>query len=348
MKLDIGSEKNFLDFINRLNDKDKIALVSHTDLDGLAAAKVVNKVVNADLVFFLNYEELAEPLVQKLKENKVTKVIFTDLYIGDKEFLQSLEEFAEVLILDHHLTKQDWNSERTTFIKGEDGYCAGYLCYYLFSKVQSIEQLDWLVACSCISDYCHIKTADWLTGVFLKYQDMFEQQGTYVRKNGPIWDLQESLSLAIIYFKDQVRGLNTVFDKIGIDYADIGDLTAYASKVKGEVERLVQSFEREKEVFPKGFLFVFEPRFPCGSMISTIVSGNYLTKIIITVRPDPHLDIYHISVRRQDKQEDMAAFLKNLVSGLEGADGGGHVPAAGGHFQKKDLVEIKRRLGIKV
>ncbi|MEK6858629.1 MAG: hypothetical protein AABX53_01810 [Nanoarchaeota archaeon] len=347
MKLEIGSEKRFFDFVKNLTDTDTIALISHTDLDGLVAAKVANEVLDANIVKFVNYEELTQSLVDELKNAAVTKIVFTDLFIGNETFLRALEGFAQVLIIDHHITQKDWNSARTVFLKGEDGYCAGYLCYSLFSHIQSLEFFDWLVACSCVSDYCHIKTAEWLSSVYTKYNDVFEQRGLYVRTDGPLWDLQELLSLAIIYYKDLSRGLYTVFEGIGKTYGNIGSLRERALEVKSEIGRLVSLYNSERIPFPGGYFFLFTPRFPCSSMVSTIVSAQEIDKIVITARPDPELDYYHVSVRRQDKKQDMSAFLKKLLHGLEDSDGGGHIPAAGGHFLKKDLHEFKRRLGIK-
>ncbi len=347
MKLEIGSEKRFFDFVKNLTDTDTIALISHTDLDGIGAAKVVQGVLDANIVKFVNYEELTQSLVDELKNAAVTKVVFTDLFIGNEAFLRALEQFAEVLILDHHLAQKDWNSSRTTFLKCEDGYCASYLCYMFFSKMQDIKVLDWIVACACVSDYCHVKPSEWLSTVYTKYNDVFEQQGLYVRRDGPLWDLQELLSLAIIYYKDRKEGLKTVFSSIGMSYGDIGNLRVRGLDVKQEVQRLVDSYAKERVAFPGGYLFLFTPRFPCSSIVSTIVSAQEIDKIVITARPDPELDYYHVSVRRQDKKQDMSAFLKKLLHGLEDSDGGGHIPAAGGHFLKKDLHEFKRRLGIK-
>jgi len=344
MNLDIGSESRFQKFVEDLDDEDKIALISHTDLDGMVAAYVAHTVVGADLVKFVDYEELALPLAQQLKEEGITKIIFTDLYIGNREFVLALEEFAQVLILDHHLSKEDWNSDRTVFLKCQDGYCAGYLCYELFSKAKDLSMLDWLVACSCVSDYCHLKTEEWLTQVYSRYEDSFEKVGTYVRKSGQMWDLQEALSLAIIYFKND---LNEVFDRIGERYGDIGDLKDYADKVRGEVQRLVDLFEKDRVSFKDGYLFEFTPKFACGSMVSTILSGQDIHKTILTLRKDPHADIYHVSARRQDKKLNMADFLKQLVHGLDRGDAGGHVPAAGGSFGAMDIKEFKKRLGVK-
>src|SRR3989344_1117391 len=346
MKLDIGSEKRFFEFIGKLGDKDKIALISHTDLDGVIVPYVANKVVAADILLFLNYEDLNHKLVLSLKGKKVNKIIFTDLYIKDENFLKELEKFAEVLILDHHLAKKDWNSDKITFIKCEEGYCAGYLCYELFSKIQNLEKIDWLVACACVADYCHVKTIGLLEKVFAKYGDKFEMQGLYVRMSGKICELQEALSLALIYFKpDKIKN---VFDALGEKFGDIRDMGKYSSQVKNEVSRLVELFNKEKQTFPGGYLFEFTPKYGCGSMVSTILSGKYIDKIIITLRPDSAGKIYHVSLRRQDRKQNMDAFLVALLKGFKGADGGGHVPAAGGYFPTHYLNEFRQRLGVKV
>ena len=66
--------------------------------------------------------------------------------------------------------------------------------------------------------------------------------------------------------------------------------------------------------------------------------------MFITVRH--HEKFYTISLRRQDGKVDCSAFLQNILKNLGGADGGGHAKAAGGHFAKKDMPEIRRRLGL--
>ena len=173
MKLEIGSEKRFFDFIKNLNEKDKIGLISHTDLDGIVAAKVINMVIKADIVKFLSYSELNMELIKEIKKNKINKVIFSDLYIENLDFIKELEKFASILILDHHVAKTDLNSDKTIFIKGEEGYCAGYLCYELFSKLQDIEKIDWLVVCASISDFCNVKNSEWIKKVYEKYGEKF-------------------------------------------------------------------------------------------------------------------------------------------------------------------------------
>ena len=339
MRLEVGNEKRFLEFIENLGES-KVALISHNDLDGITCPKIISEFIEPKEMFFVDYTELDESLIKKLKEKGIEKVIFTDIYLKDKNFLEALEKFADVLIIDHH-PSPDWNSEKTVFIRGESGFSAGYLCYYLFSKIKNVEKWDWLVACSCISDYCHIKPKDWLGKIFRKYGDNLDYGETYVRKSGKFWDLQYKLSLALIYFKEDRK---KVFNEIGEKFGEIGKLGECAGEVQEEIDKLLSEFKTKRENFDKGYVFQFNQKFSVGSIIGTILSATEIDKIFITIRPSGKF--YGISVRRQDKKFDCGSFLKELLRDIPGADGGGHVPAAGGHFLKKDLPEIRKRLGL--
>jgi len=340
MKLETGSEEKFLEFIRNLGESN-VALVSHNDLDGMTCPKIVGEVVNPKEIFFVDYGDLNEKLVEKLKEKKIEKIIFTDLYLKYKNFLKSLEEFAEILIIDHHRS-EDWNSEKTVFIKGEDGYSAGYLCYYLFSKIQDLDKWDWLVACSCISDYCHVKPKNWLSQVMKKYGDDLENWEIFVKKTGKFWDLQYTLSLALIYFK---KSLRKVYDSIQESFGEIGKLGEHAGEVQKEIDGFISKFKSEREEFEEGYLFEFESKFPVKSIVASILSGKEFNKTLVIL--EIRNGLYTVSVRRQDKRVDCDEFLKSLLNGLENASGGGHIPAAGGHFMKKDLPEFRKRLGLK-
>jgi len=344
MRLEYGSEDRFFDFIKNIDKKDKVALVSHIDLDGLAAAVVANKVLDADFLHFVNYDDLNNNLVQSLKEQGANKVIVTDLFIKFPEFVEGLEKFADVLIIDHHLSKRDWNSNKTTFINCEQGYCAGYMCYYLFGGAQDLTAWDWLVACSCVSDYCVKKPESWLKGVFEKYDDRLgiDEHGN-VRRDGAIWDLQWDLCLALIQNRGESR---EAFEEIGERFGEIGKLKDHAAEVQKEFDHSLGRFDSEKEEIEGGYYWMFRPRFPIGSFLVNWISSNDTSKTFVFVR-GPHDGRYFVSARRQDEMVNMDEFLSGLLEGFDDSSAGGHVPAAGGYFLKKDLQEYRRRLGLK-
>lgn len=341
MKLVTGTEERVFEFISKIGNN-KVALVSHIDLDGIASAKIVNEIVKVNVMKFVEYEELNLDLAENLKEEGVTRVIFTDLYIQNKDLIESLEEFAEILILDHHLSP-DWNSKKTVSIIGEEGYSAGYLCYYLFSKIKNLEELDWLVACSCISDYCHKKPKEWLERVFKKYGDTLEPLGNYVRQSGRVWDLQINISMALIYFKE--KDMKEAYNSIGRKFGDIGNLNKYSKEVKREIDSIVRGSKTKRESIEKGYFLEISPVFSTNSIISNIISQDDIHKTWVIIKPED--DFYRVSMRRQDGKGDCNNFMKKLLLNLKNANGGGHVYASGGHFMKKDLPKIMERLGLK-
>ena len=341
MKLEMGSKEKVTDFVENISNKDKVALISHNDLDGITAAKVMTKVISPKEIFLVDYPELNQDLAEKLKKTGFNKVVFTDLYIKDRRLIQNLEEFAQVLIIDHHRS-EDLNSKKTVFVKG-DGYSSGYMCYWLFSdtkKGKDVEKLDWLVACSCISDYLHVKPKNWLSKTMKKYGDDTKNWEIYAKKTGKFWDLQYKLSLAIIHFKDKKE----FFYLLKEDFGDIDIFEKYVEEIQKEIGGLVEGFEKRREEFEGGYFFEINPKFGVKSIVSNIISGLNPKKTIVLIKPKS--DIYMIGVRRQDGKVDCDELLKGLLKGFDNASGGGHIPAAGGHFLKKDLSEVRKRLGL--
>lgn len=334
----VGSEKKFSEFVSKLGEKDKIALISHTDLDGFASAKVVDKVVEADFRFFVDYDEINDTLLSKLKKLKVNKIVMTDLSIDEPEFLKKVEKFAEILIIDHHQFTQDFNTERITFLAAYE-YCAAYLCYYLFSKVKNLEDMDWLVACAARADFMFSKNRKWTEGVVKKYGDkMGDYASGYL---GKINYVKDRIGYGIVYWKTKDK-IDKVYDLIPGGFEVSPELEKCASEVDEEIQKSLTKFEEEKKRVNCRLVWIFSPKFRIGSIVSTLISLRHQNQTVLILRPRG--DKYGVSARRQDREENMNELLKKVVGGLKGASAGGHIPAAGGYFAKKDLKEIMARL----
>jgi len=76
MKLEIGNERRLFDFILNTRGK-KIALISHTDLDGMVAAKIIGIGGRGiDLTIKLRgLGKIEDGLIIKINSNKVPRVI---------------------------------------------------------------------------------------------------------------------------------------------------------------------------------------------------------------------------------------------------------------------------------
>jgi single-stranded DNA-specific DHH superfamily exonuclease len=331
-----GNEKRFYDFIGKLGSE-RVALISHTDLDGLVSAKVVNKVVDVNFMKFVGYHALDKNLVNELKNEKVKKVIFTDISVENILFLREIEKFADVLIIDHHTFQHDLNSTNTSFINAQ-GYSSAYLCHYLFSKIQKIEGLDWIVVCASISDWMLFKGIDWLSETYRKYGDRYVNDEAILRK-GKLWDLQYILSLVLIYFKDN---LNMAYDFIPDEIDKVPVLEVYAKKVREEIENQSKLFNKQREIIGDIYFWIINPKYDVREIVVNSLSRLEKDKVYIVAQRRGRF--YHISARRQDKKINLPEMLRSLTKGFQEATAGGHIPAAGCLVLSKDIDEFRERL----
>ena len=324
--------------MSETNEKEKIALISHIDLDGLAAARVVNEVVQADLIKFVNYHEINDNLLEELKKNKIKRAIFTDLALENEEFLKEAEKFLKVLWIDHHTFPRDYNSEKTVYLNVQ-GFCATYICYYLFSKISNLEKLDWLVASASISDWLYFNNQEFMSKIFKKYSDKFEIQDSTIRKSGLFWDFQWNLSLLIIYF---AKDLNYLFNNFPVYPHLPENLKKHSDEIQAEITHEIEKVEREKISIKEGYFAEISPKFNVGSIISSILSGKYWNKKIIIINEKGSL--LKISARRQDKKENLPELLKELIKNIPRSTAGGHIAAAGATIPIEYKEKFKQNL----
>ena len=340
LKFKAGDSERLYNFVKNLNKNDNIALISHIDLDGITAAKVTNEILNTKNLFFLDYSDLNEDLVNNLKKLKVNKVVFTDLNFTFPQVIKEIEKFAKILIIDHHLITEDYNSDRTVFINIQ-GLCAGYLCYYLFSKFKNLEKWDWLVACSNLSDWLFMNNQEWLKKVYLKYGDKFKPNEIEIRR-GKFWDLQNKLSLLLVYFK---KSLIKAYFLIEEDFNNL-KIDSYTNKVENAINKFIEKFKNEKQKISDGYFWEIkheskEGRYISKSLIINRLSFNEPNKtFIIAVKGKKY---YRISSRRQDKKYNMPELMKNLIKDY-GINAGGHTAAAGALILCKDIKKFKENL----
>lgn len=333
-----GSESRFSQFIQSLSDG-KIALLTHTDLDGIAAGKIAAEVIKPDLLDFVDYKDLMPSLIEKLKQEKIETLVLTDLAMNE-EFVAAAEKEFSLLIIDHHQFPRDFNSEKTVYLNAQE-LCAAYICYYLFSKIQNLERFDWLVACACIADWNYRKNQDFMNSVFKKYNDSFEfASDGLIRNSGFLWDLHWSITLAIIYFdKDPKK----IFDYLN-SITQAQQLSRYSLAVQREIDTAVEKFEKEKIQIKEGYFWENSPIFRITQIISGQISKKHWHETIIIATPRPQDGIYSLSLRHQDGARDMSKLVQQLVFGFENSSGGGHIMAAGGHVKLQDKEKLIKKI----
>ncbi len=335
MEFIYGNEKIFFDFISDLNDKDIIALVSHTDGDGIASALIIDRVIDPDYLELISYDlsEMKE-LVRTLKAKKVNKIIFSDMNFGNRiEILKKFEKFAKILMIDHHETP-DFNSEKIIHFRTNSQVPASYGCYYLFSKTQKIP--GWIAALGILSDRVDYNEKN----VGKVFEDFSLNADEETKKK--IFDKMMMLSRALIYFKDDMK---KVFSKLqGIkSINELDALKKYSDEVEKEINYYLDRFEKDKEDYGKIIIFELNPKFSIKSYLINRISMRNKDDGKIYIFVNKKNKKITVSTRCQSKKVNLVEMLEKALKDIEG-DFGGHKAAAGASMNEEDYLQFKKNL----
>ncbi|MEM4230301.1 MAG: DHHA1 domain-containing protein [Candidatus Pacearchaeota archaeon] len=336
MKLNllVGNEKRFFEFIKNLTDKDKIAVLSHNDGDGVCSAAITSKVIGkVDYLGILNYQQdMLSGLIKELQEKKINKIIILDLALFDeKSYIKEFEKFSEILVVDHHPFKENLNSEKTVFLKAPSEIPVSYMCYYLFSKVQEIP--SWLAALGTLSDIAYKYTKENAEQIY----DGFE----FLGKKKNLWEDVLTLTMAVVYFKERANEIYDLLMKAkGVE--DLGEIKVYAKIVEDEIKYYLKDFEKKKEESKDLVFYYYTSTYSINSIIINIVSVKEKSKTFIFVNK---LDgTLRISSRRQDGKVNCNELLREAIKKIPNASAGGHKGAAGARLSEEYFEKFKKNL----
>ena len=345
MEFLLGNKKEFDDFLDSIDEDDKIAILTHTDLDGIASAVFLEEIIKARglkkaSVRFLVYGNgVIENVIPGLEKEKTSKVFVSDIAADsiDHKGFEALRKKFDVLLIDHHPLNKEFEEEKG-IIKTETRDCVAITIYRLGEGIIDYEKWNWLACAAVISDMSYRKKEN-LDFVRESYPG-FEEKSVYDSELGK---LEERISNALIYFKDKKDGIRKVYD--AVRDGDVESLEKYSREVKGEIDRVIGEFEDKSEHYgERGLSFYYiKPKFRITSFVSTILSKRFPKETLI-IASDAKDSMIKISARNQSQGEDMNVLMKRCIEGFENAVGGGHVPASAAVIMKKDLNRFKERL----
>src|SRR3989344_3600073 len=348
MELIWGNEQKALEFLESISQEDRVAVFSHTDVDGVSAGLLMDKFVNARIVEFLSYSpDLVSKVIDKVHTQEITKVIFTDLSLAQNlDDLKKLAWMVPVLVIDHHEFPEDVNDDRLIFLRTNSTTCATKTVYDLFLKLEKgkgiAQKYDWLVAAAVVSDYTTESHQNFLREVEDKYNLIVRAETGNQAFQSDIGKISITINNATIYFHKDCKEFYSLFSSLeSID--DLWKFKASYEIIEDEIQKKLKEFEDNAEIKKDTMFCLIHLNYPVTSAISSILAGKYPDKTII-VMLDSGKDILKISSRRQDGKVNLPELLQKATSGLEGAAAGGHFKAAGGAIKREDFDEFKKRL----
>jgi len=342
IKFLLGSEETFRRFLFNIHEDDRIAIIAHNDLDGLCAGALMEQTLNDMFLFpkvriFTDYgrKGVFNEVLEQLKVEKIEVVFMLDMNIDnyDPENFMSLRKGYKTLLIDHHPANPELK-DTSDIIKTETYNCAAFLTYFLARGIiNSMEKWALLVCAAMISDasFKRKENAEFISRIFPGAVPSNYRESEPGKLCGKV-----SAGLSLL---DAGKVYRMVMDH------DLAALTEIEKKVQGDIDRCVEYYKKYSVYFLANKLHygVVDPITPrIASFIANRLSNEQPDDTFIIVCFDG--DQAKVSARNQSCKVNMNELMKHGIEGLKEASGGGHAPASGACFRKKDLDKFIRAI----
>jgi single-stranded DNA-specific DHH superfamily exonuclease len=336
----IGSKEDFFDFVEGIGPEDKIGVLTHTDLDGLASAIFLEQILEkkglkVEDVLFLKYVKgMFDPVFPEFKEKNITKIFLTDMNAdsADLESFERLRAEFDCFLIDHHPVNPDLKN-KANIIKTNSSDCSS-LTLYNFMDEELKEEWKDIVCAAAISDFSFKKqeNLDFINSIYsgVTLENAFDSEPGQIAS---------TIGSGLTYYSSNKKKVYDLVLK-----RDLESLKEAREKVDEVIGGEIAKFRKEGEFYPeKNLYFYFSfPKFNITSIASTLVSKEEPEKTFVFVSGQGKY--LKVSAKNQSGNEDMNQLVKKGIEGLDEATAGGHVPAAGARFLKKDLKKFKENI----
>ncbi|MDP2666139.1 MAG: DHH family phosphoesterase [Candidatus Diapherotrites archaeon] len=360
-KLPIKDQSNLdaaLSFLQEISVEDRVAIIYDPDGDGISAAAVTVRALKKwrgkrpeyihPFPFSRGY--VADDLPEQLKKLGVTKLITLDKSVDQMgvPFLLRLGEACETLIIDHHrvvtplqmqgviIAKPDiiWETESSSFP-------TAMFAYTLFSHFMDVTDSDWIACIGIVSDAAYPRWKDFVDASLMRgnYPVMdVPFENAFGRLSGMIYATGALSSRQLPEVLDLLIEANS--PKVMLDSGFMSLVAIMEEEMNFWLERL----PNEMEYFPELELHIgkVKPRHNIKSILINKLSQKMPNQTILLL--EEFKDKILISGRRQDFKVPINVLLETATRGLPEANGGGHVPAAGGIIRAEDEAIFMERV----
>jgi len=268
----------------------------------------------------------------KEKLKKFDKILIVDIppsYIAEN--LKELK-LKKIFYTDHHQK----NTEISDFIfelrTTNEGYIpSSRTCYELAGGK------EWLALTGTIADvgYKYSENNEFINN-FLNKENLTLEQYKKIVVN--------PIAYFLIYFSNNPKKAFEILKEID-NYKNLKEIKKYLQEVESEIKEIINNFKLNSEKLGEIYFYYFKPRFKLKSIIATQLALDNEDKTIITATPSySEKNIIDFSGRCQSGKFNMPQLLKSATKNLKNASAGGHLLAAGGFIQSKDLEKFKENL----
>jgi len=342
-----------------MQGKGRKMLFYHRDVDGVCSGSFVTR-------FFPDFESMPRegPIIDRnffkdVISKKPDLIVFVDIPVDQEwktlEKMKKGVENLKLIILDHHNPEKNMASDWIVHInprlmrETKNKYIpASYVLYEFVRNLGfDVKHLLWIACVGIIGDYGFEDCWEALEECDRMYPGSVSGKGSTHPKMETISEMIASVIT--------LKGLAGAEKALKIlqkaetphDMKKHKYLERSRMRVEEEIERIMDHFERTKEVFPDHDLIIYEikSRLNITSVVATKVTERHPDKVIIIKKKSE--GGWKVSLRCQTGKTNVGDLAKSASRGI--GSGGGHVKSAGayvsdfGKFRKRFLEELGKK-----
>ena len=341
MKFLIGKSEEFIDFLNSINKKDRIAVISHTDLDGVASALLItellkDKKLKIYSLHFIDYKNrMLKEIHEKLTLEKISKIFILDINASsDYEEFENFRKEFDLFLIDHHPFDVQ---EKTNIIKTKTEDCTTFVLYEIGKNIINLDKWKPLVCSTMISEFS-FNFPENLEFIKSIYPEINKEN---ILTSVPA-ALSQKITSALIFFRGKEKKVLNLLLK-----NKLKKFEKYHKIIEEEIKHTLEKFKKEAEYYPEKnlYFYYYTPKFNINSIIATILSIEKKEKTFILVsNVESKKEFVTVSSRNQSGNVDLNELMKKGINGFEDASAGGHIKASGAVFMKRDLEKFKKNI----
>ena len=326
------TKEQAIEFLNNIQKKDKVAIIHHDDLDGFNSGvllynffkKILKPTKIKNFIFPIGSDQ--EKIIKHL--DKFNKIIIADL--GPNTIIDILEfsKNKETLYIDHHI-KETPVPEKILELRTKRELSAARTIEELTNNNNEFLKISSLICDAGWFYEENVKELEKISKILKTNLDEIKKQAY-------------EISNTLVYFSEKPKKALEILKTLN-NWEDIKNLKKYSDPVEKELEFWVNDFKTNQEHIGKVIFYYFNPKFKIKSIAIDKLSFPSPNDIFIFAVPEDKNKI-RLSARNQTKEMDMSQLLKAGIKDLKNASSGGHIPAAGGSIQTKDLEKFKQNL----
>ncbi|MBU5678469.1 MAG: DHH family phosphoesterase [Candidatus Aenigmatarchaeota archaeon] len=346
-------EKNAIEFLRNITEKDIITTIFHNDTDGICSCVLINKFLKERIGkssdFIISQPmPLTKTLIQRIKLAIPTKIIVLDLAIDqEKNLCRRLEGISETLVIDHHQITNMINFKRIIYynpLLEKDVYqSTSYLIYKLCSKIIDMKNYLWISLIGIAGDYNINNSLDLIEEGKNLYQEFIQGD---IKKNfinsifGKASDIITAMRASHIS-SEKIAKIIESMDNIK-EIEQRREMIEYYERVQNEIVGILASIKNNAEITENILFYEIKSKYNLRSVISTKLSEIYPNKIIFLWEVSRNK--VKFSVRNQSGKIDINRLLKEASKDFRTAITGGHKLAAGGLISREEFDLFKEKI----